>query len=78
MSGIETLINQALKPIDNPKPSGDLPYATHSGVLHIFGVDLKVFRLSTGQAIIDADDLERFFGDAIHGAPAQSAAAAPK
>lgn len=38
-------------------PSGDLPYATHSGELEIFGLKLRCFRLNTGEAIIHADDM---------------------
>lgn len=41
--------------------SGDLPYATHSGVLELFGHKMKCFRLSTGQAVFDADDFHAFF-----------------
>lgn len=37
-----------------------LPFATHSGVLDIAGHSMKVYRLNTGQAIIDAADLEAF------------------
>lgn len=38
-----------------------LPYATHSGVLHIGGKSLRCHRLSTGQAIIEAEDMNNFF-----------------
>lgn len=38
-----------------------LPHVTHSGVLDIAGFQLKVYRLSDGQAVIDADDMHRFF-----------------
>lgn len=38
-------------------PGGDLPYATHSGVMRIFDIDMRCYRLNTGQAIIHADDM---------------------
>lgn len=38
-------------------PSGDLPYATHSGEMEIFGLCLRCYRLSTGEAIIHVDDM---------------------
>lgn len=47
-----------------PPPSRDeaLPYATHSGVLAIGEVRLKVYQLNTGERVIDGDDLADFFG----------------
>lgn len=41
----------------------DLPYATHEGVLDIGGFQLHVHQLNTGQRVIDADDLRRFFDE---------------
>jgi hypothetical protein len=46
--------------------SSDMPFATHAGILNLFGNDLRVYRLSTGQAIINADDLHALFGDALN------------
>lgn len=40
-----------------------LPYATHSGVLHIMDKSLRCYRLNTGQAIIHADDMNALFAD---------------
>lgn len=37
-----------------------LPIATHEGILNIAGIELKCFRLSNGQAVIDAESMERF------------------
>lgn len=45
-----------------PEPEGNMPYATHSGLLDIHGLQLRCYRLSTGQAVIDADDMRAFFG----------------
>lgn len=47
--------------VDPPDDISDLPYATHEGVLNLLGMDLKCYRLSTGQAIFDAEDMEKFF-----------------
>jgi hypothetical protein len=41
---------------------GDLPYATHHGVMDLFGHKLRVYRLNDGRAIINAEDLHKFFG----------------
>jgi hypothetical protein len=38
-----------------------IPYATHTGILRIAGCELNVARLSTGQAVIEAESLDRFF-----------------
>ena len=44
-----------------------LPVATHEGVLNFLGHDLRCYRLSTSQAVINVDDMEQFlestFGD---------------
>lgn len=47
----------AVKWKDEPAPSaeGDLPYVTHSGVLNLFGHELRCFRLSDGKAVFHAD-----------------------
>ncbi len=39
-----------------------IPWATHLGVLTIAGVQLRCYRLNTGQAIFDADDVAALFG----------------
>ena len=44
-----------------PQTTEELPTVTHSGSFTIFGVELKCHRLSNGQAIIEADDMERLF-----------------
>lgn len=33
-------------------------YATHEGILHIFDLDLRCYRLNTGQAVIHGEDME--------------------
>lgn len=40
---------------------GDLPYATHEGVLVIGGMSLRVYQLNTGERVIEEDDLVKFF-----------------
>lgn len=42
------------------RPPGEL-YATHNGVLDLFGTPVKVYRLNDGQAVFDADDVARWF-----------------
>lgn len=65
---MKTPIEQMLDLVDwaaierTEEPKADLPHATHSGVLTIGAIDLKVFRLSNGMAVIDADDMQRFLG----------------
>lgn len=51
-------------PRDNEEPwDGVLPYATHEGVLRMPGCPpLRVYQLSDGSRVIDAADLETFFG----------------
>jgi hypothetical protein len=47
---------------ERPHEYDTLPWATHEGVLTIGGASLRVYTLSNGQRIIDADDLAAFFG----------------
>ncbi len=44
------------------KPEGDMPYATHEGLLKIGDLEFKCYRLSTGQSVIDSDDFNNFLG----------------
>lgn len=64
MTPIEMMLQDAIwTPIENVKADDSLPYATHSGVLEVPGFDsLKCWRLSNGKAMIDAEDMARFFG----------------
>lgn len=39
--------------VDPPKTPSELPYPTHSGILELFGLQLKCHRLNTGEAIIE-------------------------
>ena len=45
----------------NSSESDGMPYATHSGVLDLFGTPMKCFRLNTGEAVFDADDFAQLF-----------------
>ena len=38
-----------------------LPWATHEGVLQIGELRLRCYRLNTGQAIFNAEDMDAFF-----------------
>lgn len=46
---------------DEPRPDG-IPHATHEGVLEIGDLSIKVWQLSDGRCVLDADDVHRFFG----------------
>ncbi len=64
MTPIEKMINENAEWVeceDDSVKSGDLPYATHEGVWELAGMKLRVYRLNTGQAIINADDMTNFF-----------------
>lgn len=45
---------------DGAAPEG--LHATHVGVLAFYGFDLRVYQLSNGNRVIDADDVKAFFG----------------
>lgn len=47
--------------METPSNTDEL-HATHCGILEIAGVRLHVYQLSDGQRVIDADDMEKFFG----------------
>lgn len=46
---------------------GELPYATHAGVMELMGHKLRCYRLNDGRAIFDADDLNAFMSDFLGG-----------
>jgi hypothetical protein len=48
-----------------PEAGCDLPYATHRGVFEIMGFKMRCYRLNTGEAIFDAEDVEAFFSPHI-------------
>lgn len=57
----------AWEPLDAPPPevtgpAAGLPYPTHEGFLGIGGAKLRVFRLNTGERIVDSNDLAALFG----------------
>lgn len=60
---VERLLDQVewlpLPPNDEP---GDLPYATHEGILRIGDLELKCYTLNTGARVFEVNDLLRFFG----------------
>ncbi len=53
---------EPLESIDFPTSPG-VPYATHKGTLRFGGMNLRVYRLSTGERVIEETDLARFFGE---------------
>jgi predicted solute-binding protein len=50
---------------DQTPDSSDLPFATHAGVLTIGDKALRCYRLNTGEAVFDADDVVAFFDGAL-------------
>lgn len=40
----------------------DIPWVTHSGVLNIGPASFRCYQLNDGTRILDADDVEAFFG----------------
>jgi hypothetical protein len=46
----------------NDRGDSDLPFATHTGKLHIGDRVLDVVQLNTGQRLITEESLNRFFG----------------
>jgi hypothetical protein len=47
------------------EPNDDgLPYVTRSGVARFADQRLRVYQLNDARRIVDADDLQRFFGGA--------------
>lgn len=44
----------------------DLPWVTHSGVLKIGDIEIPCCRISTGEALLDADAVARLFGCKNH------------
>ena len=63
---IEILLDRvewtAAEPLEDLSKAA-MPYATHEGVLEIFGHKLRCYRLNTGQAVFNADDVEGFFDE---------------
>ncbi len=55
------------KPVEHDDKSewkpGDVPYATHTGVLDIFGAKLECVVLNTGQRLFTAESIAKFFGE---------------
>ncbi len=57
---IHQAIARVCRPVPPPANPGGLPYPTHSGILTLAGIELKVHRLSTGQAIIEQESMKKF------------------
>jgi hypothetical protein len=43
-------------------PEGDLPYATHEGILAIGEYKMRVYQLNDGRRVINGEDIAGFFG----------------
>ena len=49
-------------PVESPADEkSEVPFVTHTGVLEIAGTRFRVYQTSTGQRVIDGDDVEDFF-----------------
>jgi hypothetical protein len=59
---VERTVQEQQKCAGGAGAGDELPYATHEGVLSICGIRLRCYRLNTGMAVFDADDVKRFFG----------------
>lgn len=59
-TAIEILIERVEWKETHTTGDGSLPHATHEGVLEFCGAKLRVYRLNTGEAIINADDFNDF------------------
>jgi len=70
---METMLERVEWTVESPQESSELPHVTHSGVLDIAGHRLRVYRISTGQAIIDADDFNAFFNAGLGGSGSEGA-----
>jgi len=47
---------------DPSEVSDGLPHVTHEGTLDFCGTKFRVYQLSSGDRVIDADDIKEFFG----------------
>ena len=52
---------RAVKVEDDVLFRDDLPYVTHEGKLEIDGFVFRCYRLSSGDAVFEAEDIERWF-----------------
>ena len=60
---IEKMLDELdYKPTNSTPNKEGLPYVTHEGKMQIGDMTITVFVLNTGQRIIPADELEKFFG----------------
>jgi hypothetical protein len=44
-----------------PAETGELPYATHEGILTFAGAELRCYQLSTGERVFTPESLELFY-----------------
>lgn len=58
---LDSLDWKPLPPIEGDDGGEILPHATHEGILELCGHKLKVFQLSDGNRVIEAEDLNNFF-----------------
>lgn len=64
-SPIEIMIEQLdMTAVSVPQPSADdpLPYVTHEGELYVGECVFRVYQLSNGHRVLDAEDVHHYFG----------------
>ena len=49
-------------PADTQPSSDGIPHATHSGVLRLGDVEIRVYRLNSGEVAVHQDDFLKFLG----------------
>lgn len=54
-------VDVPMKPIEPVRMVGQELFATHEGVWHFGGHEIRCYRLSDGQTVFHADDVEKFF-----------------
>jgi hypothetical protein len=60
MSWIDEMVE--FTPVESDNDGSGLPYVTHEGTLRIGDHELRVYQLNDGQRVIDAADMQAFFG----------------
>lgn len=55
---------------DFDEDRADIPHATHEGTISLGDFQLRCYKLSDGQRIVDGKDFDKLFGGATLGEPA--------
>lgn len=60
LTTIERLIDRVVMPMAQPEQIDGLPYATHEGVINLGQHRLRVYRLNTGERIVNSEDVRNW------------------